>query len=285
MAKAIEMSVVALRTRFAEQLACRPLAGGYYPVPVPMKCASHGQAGDGRTIASQPVGSPIHMDACNSASQLLLCQLADSAFPSGGFAHSGGLEAAWQSGRVTPDSLEPFVLAQLQQSASAALPFVAAAYREPLKLAQWDAQCDAFLNNHVANRASRAQGQAFLMAASRAFAVDELTQLGVVVRSSRMAGHIAPVFGATCKALLLTEVSTLRLFLFLALRGQMSAAVRLGIIGPLAGQAMQFRLSPHAEALISCALHTPVEEAAQTAPLLDILQGAQDRLYSRLFQS
>ncbi|MDB5298917.1 MAG: ureF [Phycisphaerales bacterium] len=250
-----------------------------------MKCASYGQAGGSRAVASQRIVDLINMDACNPAPQLLLCQLADSTFPSGGFAHSGGLEAAWQQGRVTAESLQGFVLAHLQQTASAAMPFVAAAYREPRQLAQWDAQCGAFLNNHVANRASRAQGQAFLMAATRAFAVEEVTRLGAEVRSLRMAGHLAPVFGAACKALSLDEIATLRLFLFLSLRGQVSAAVRLGVIGPLAGQAMQFRLSPLAERLISGAQHTSVDEAAQTAPLLDILQGAQDRLYSRLFQS
>ena len=33
-------------------------------------------------------------------SDWLFWQLADSAFPTGGFAHSWGLEAAWQSGEV-----------------------------------------------------------------------------------------------------------------------------------------------------------------------------------------
>lgn len=216
---------------------------------------------------------------------MLLCQLADSAFPSGGFAHSGGLEAAWQQGRVTPESLEAYLLTQLHQTASAIMPFVAAAYREPQSLAAFDADCDSRLNNHVANRASRAQGQAFLLAATRAFAMQELTDLGTQVRSARLVGHLAPIFGAVCRALLLAEIPTLRLFLFLSLRGQVSAAVRLGLIGPLAGQGMQFRLSPHAESLVALAARTSVDDAAQTAPLLDILQGAQDRLYSRLFQS
>ncbi|HWE95103.1 MAG TPA: urease accessory UreF family protein [Tepidisphaeraceae bacterium] len=225
------------------------------------------------------------MEECNSVSQLLLCQLADSAFPSGGFAHSGGLEAAWQQGRVTPESLEGFLSTQLHQTASAVMPFVAAAYREPRSLAAFDADCDSRLNNHVANRASRAQGQAFLLAATRAFAMQELTNLGTQVRSARLAGHLATIFGAVCRALLLDEISTLRLFLFLSLRGQVSAAVRLGLIGPLAGQGMQFRLSPDAESLVALAARTSVDDAAQTAPLLDILQGAQDRLYSRLFQS
>jgi urease accessory protein UreF len=32
-------------------------------------------------------------------------------------------------------------------------------------------------------------------------------------------------------------------------------------------------------------MHLSLNQIAQTAPLLDLWQGAQDRLYSRLFQS
>ena len=46
----------------------------------------------------------------------LLWQLADSAFPTGGFAHSGGLEAAWQHGEVrNRNDLSTFIEAGLSQ--------------------------------------------------------------------------------------------------------------------------------------------------------------------------
>ena len=60
----------------------------------------------------------------------LFWQLADSAFPTGGFAHSGGLEAAWQHGEVANrGELVSFIEASLHQLGHAALPFVTAAYR------------------------------------------------------------------------------------------------------------------------------------------------------------
>src|ERR1700733_9793520 len=105
-----------------------------------------------------------------AASDWLICQLSDSAFPAGGFAHSGGLEAAWQHGRVSAgESLEGLIRCQLQQISRAAVPFVAAAHADPRRLLELDSTCEALLSNHVANRASRAQGQAFLLASSRIF--------------------------------------------------------------------------------------------------------------------
>ena len=93
------------------------------------------------------------------------------------------------------------------------------------------------------------------------------------------------MFGVASGAMGLCDRRTARLFLFFALRGQVSAAVRLGIVGPLEAQAVQHSLSRKAERLADAALSILPDDAAQTAPLLELWQGAQDRLYSRLFQS
>jgi urease accessory protein len=77
----------------------------------------------------------------------------------------------------------------------------------------------------------------------------------------------------------------MRLFFFLHLRGLVAAAIRLGIVGPMEGQALQHRLSAVAEEVLAQCGKLTIGEAAQTAPLLEIWQGTQDRLYSRLFQS
>ena len=101
---------------------------------------------------------------------LLLWQLADSAFPAGGFAHSAGLEAAMQHREVTcRDDLEAFTCAVIRQAGYSALPLVTAAHANPRGLVELDALCDAFLSNPVANRASRTQGRACLTACARSF--------------------------------------------------------------------------------------------------------------------
>jgi len=48
---------------------------------------------------------------------------------------------------------------------------------------------------------------------------------------------------------------------------------------------LQHRLAPLAAEVVARCEHLSVDDLAQTAPLLDLWQGAQDRLYSRLFQS
>src|SRR5450631_1735337 len=96
-----------------------------------------------------------------------LLQLADSAFPIGGFAHSGGLEAASQAG-LAPD-LRAFVREALWQAGLSALPLVRAAFEEPAALPGFDARAEAFLANHVATRASRTQGRAFHSTCARVF--------------------------------------------------------------------------------------------------------------------
>ncbi|MFP2912429.1 urease accessory protein UreF, partial [Pyxidicoccus sp. 3LFB2] len=56
-------------------------------------------------------------------------QLADSGFPTGGFAHSGGLEAAVQAGEVRGASeLRRFVRELLWQAGHGALPLLGAAH-------------------------------------------------------------------------------------------------------------------------------------------------------------
>ena len=207
----------------------------------------------------------------------LVWQLADSAFPTGGFAHSSGLEAAWQHGEVRNRSeLKEWLAASLRQIACAVLPLVNVGHSEPERLEELDQICDAFTSNHVANRASRSQGKALLAAAERVFA-----------RPARRVsfGHLAPAFGVVMRDLGLAREEALRLFVFLHLRGVIGSAVRLNIVGPMEGQTIQHQLVELAEKTVEEGLAVALEDLAQTAPLLELWQGSQDRLYSRLFQS
>jgi urease accessory protein len=214
----------------------------------------------------------------------LVLQLSDATFPSGGFAHSGGLEAAMQAGAlVAPGSLERFLDDALWQAGHMTLPFVAAAHDLPARLPELDRAHDAALVNRVLNRASRSQGRAHLGACLRSFGGSRLHDLRDVARHGPR--HLAPVFGASLRALGVERDATLRLHLHATARGLVSAAVRLALVGPSEGQRLHAAAAPTLSAVLrECSERTSVTQT-QTAPLHDLLAGGHELLYSRLFAS
>jgi urease accessory protein len=214
----------------------------------------------------------------------LLWQLADSAFPTGGFVHSGGLEAAWQQGEVrNREELREFLEASLDQLGHATVPIVVAAHSGPGRLEEIDRLCDAFTSNHVANRASRLQGHALRLVVTRILGTGDEHRFQEIEALSM--GHLAPIFGGLFGALGITRDTTIRLFVFSQIRSTLGAAVRLNIVGPMESQRLLHELGPRAHGLSTTCAGLSLDDLAQTAPLLDLWQGAQDRLYSRLFQS
>jgi urease accessory protein len=214
----------------------------------------------------------------------LVLQLADATFPSGGFAHSGGLEATMQAGGLAaPGALERFIDDAIWQAGHMTLPFVAAAHDDPGRLAGLDLAHDAALVNRVLNRASRSQGRAHLGACVRSFGGTRLHALREAARDGPR--HLAPVFGASLAALGVERDATLRLHLHGTLRGLVSAAVRLALVGPAEGQRLHAAGRPTLDAVLrECSAHE-VTAQTQTAPLHDLLAGGHELLYSRLFAS
>lgn len=204
----------------------------------------------------------------------IVLQLADSAFPTGGFAHSGGLEAHVQADELA--SLERFCRELIDQTAHGSLPIVGAAHDDPTRLGELDAFSRATLWSHVASRASRIQGRALLDVAHRSFGVAKVTGID---------GHLAPVFGYVTRSLGVERDEALATFLHLALRGALSAAVRLGCAGPSEAQSLHRHLHPALDVALTRARTLGLDDVAQTSPLIELIQTTQDRLYSRLFQS
>jgi urease accessory protein len=213
----------------------------------------------------------------------IIWQLLDSAFPSGAFAHSAGLESAWQQGLI--DDVAEVAEAFLMQQARGPAVLTVATCRSPRRFAELDELAEAMLANHVANRASRAQGAALAHAAARTFGQPPLLKLAEQIGAGRSKGHAAPALGAIIAALGLSPEQASRAAIFLAMRGLLSAAVRLGALGAFEAQALQRSLADSAGRAAKLALAIDPQNAAQTAPVWDLLQQTHDRLYSRLFQS
>lgn len=214
----------------------------------------------------------------------LAWQVVDSAFPTGAFAHSYGLESAWQHGEVDDAAaLRRFLRAAILQTGLGVLPLANDAYDDPSRVVRLDAVADAFLLNPVANRASRVHGRALLATAMRVWPSEALE--AVRRAADGRSAHVAPVSGAVFRVLGLSRRTAQRVILFGGARGVLSAAVRLGIAGGYEAQRLQSDCAPWLEHVLGRCGQLGVEDLAQPAPDLDLLQAAHGRLYSRLFQS
>ena len=217
-------------------------------------------------------------------SDWLTWQVVDSAFPTGAFAHSWGLESAWQHGEIDgAAALQRFVEDSVQQAGHAVLPLVNAAYDDPGRLEALDEIADAFLINAVANRASRIQGRALAATAEHVWPSPAIERLHTRVEAT--CAHVAPVSGAVFRTIGLARGAAQRVILFGTARGVHSAAVRLGITGSYEAQRLQHGCVPWLERVAGECADLDAGDLAQTAPLIDMLQAGHDRLYSRLFQS
>src|SRR5215207_450299 len=90
----------------------------------------------------------LRVQGCIMELDYLIWQLCDSAFPTGGFAHSSGLEAAWQQGEVRDGpELQSWLETSLRQLGRSAVPFVRASRATLGVFEPLDAWADALLLN------------------------------------------------------------------------------------------------------------------------------------------
>ncbi|KAM7209232.1 putative urease accessory protein UreF-like [Naviculisporaceae sp. PSN 640] len=270
------------------------------------------------STSPSPSPSPI----ISSPSNHFLYLLSDSALPLGSFAFSSGLESylAHAKSLSTPSSFASFLPLSLSSYASTSLPFVLAAYRDPTRLPELDDTLDATIICTVGRRASVAQGRALLSIWDRAFASTitssspsspsssplkafsaQLKKQTTTYSSSptshntqpqdddppQISAHLAPLFGAIGNIAGLTAEQTAYTFMLGHIKALVSAAVRAGMFGPY--QAQKTLAGPGVQELTAAMIqrewNTPVEEAGQTVPVMDLWFGRHEVLYSRIFNS
>ncbi|KAA0048064.1 lon protease-like protein 1 [Cucumis melo var. makuwa] len=207
-------------------------------------------------------------------------QLLDSILPTGGFAHSFGLEAAIQAQIVSsPEDLKTFVIHLLDNTGSLFLPFVYSATLSP-DFETWkknDRLLDAILTNEVSRKASVTQGSALMRVSAIVFS--EISSLKAMREhlygTGTVSFHHAPIFGLICGLLGWDGTMSQRAYLFITLRDVISAATRLNLVGPLGAAVLQHQLAQVAENVLKRWMNRPVEEACQAVPLLETVCESQ----------
>ncbi|MQA79897.1 MAG: urease accessory protein UreF [Streptosporangiales bacterium] len=226
------------------------------------------------------------------ASAVALLMLADSRLPSGGHAHSGGVEPAMTTGTVRDlDDLDVFLRGRLRTVGTVSAAVAAATCHRLPRLASdelWrrlDAETDARTASPAQRAASRHQGRALLRTGCVAWPARSLTSLAAYAADP----HHAVVLGAVGAAAGCPPAGVARVAAYLAVSGPASAALRLRGLDPLAVQALLATLAGPIEnvaAAVAAAAAAPLDDLpCPTAPRLDLLAEIHRCTEVRLFAS
>lgn len=227
----------------------------------------------------------------DSPQLLMLLQWMDSAFPTGTFAHSGGLETYTQAEIVrTPADLAQLIAVKLAAAASTDLIIVhtamsAAAAEDHAQIADLDSLCSASKLARETREASEKIGRRMLASILNLVDAPLLHHYHSEVASGRCTGHHAVVHGVACAALGIPPRAALLAFGYALASNQSAAALKLIRIGQTQAQAVLGASGAAIEAAVEAALSRTLDDFSSFTPALDIRAAQHEHLFRRLFIS
>lgn len=235
-------------------------------------------------------------EANSSVARLLVSlQLSDSAFPSGFYTMSHGLEGFHQQGLVDPDSvgdvLEDLLVATVGPGDATALARAhgAASRRDWHEVADIDRLLFASKLNSELRVASTRSGRQLADLAAETFAGtlggDDIAAWAAMIKAKQSPG-CQPVVTAVCYAATgvpVEEAVASDLFAFAV--SFAGAALRMRLTDHRGCQVLLRRVQPLIESVAADAVVRPVADIGGFAPVGDIMSAGHERAEARLFTS
>jgi len=223
---------------------------------------------------------------------LSLLHFADSAFPTGGYAHSFGLETYCQAGLVRGrEDLERFLVAQIEGSAgpcdaTAAVSVLRCAARDDLQACRdVDATLEAMKPVREFRDASRQMGRQVLRVAAALTGESRLVRYAADVDKGLAPGHHAVAFGLLAAALGWEPEASATAYLYSAAALLVGAALRLLSMGQMEGQRVLWALHPVIERAAREAATRDAGDLWSFAPGIELAGIRHASLEMRLFRS
>jgi urease accessory protein len=226
----------------------------------------------------------------NGCPDFRLLQITDSAFPLGSFAFSYGLESTAKLGLIKNIAdFKKYLLNVLSQISCSEMPFVNSCYKceveEDEILAEIFRRIDAFVTIPCVRKGSITQGRSLLQAVKSVYPEHHFHEVIHWLQQNSLSPHYSAVFGIVARTIGLTHTETLSAYAYIALRDQVSAAVRLGLLGPNEAQGILRDTLAHAHTNISRVMDLEYHQAFKVVVALEIAQAHHPKLYSHLFQN
>ena len=236
------------------------------------------------TEGGPPADRDISVSA-DTAALLTALQFSDSAFPSGGFAFSWGLEGLQADGLAgSAEDVAEIAAEQLRQrwaTMDKILLARAHAASGPDELAGIDVAAEVACTSGQLRSGSRRAGRALIGMAARLGYPGALSYRAVVTADERL-GHLPVVQGLVFREAGLDGPTAQVLSAWSLLNGLTSAAIRLGLIGHVDAQHLMITLRPVVAAVVDGETDLGCPLSSFT-PLLDIAVSRRDSRDLNLF--
>lgn len=221
----------------------------------------------------------------NDTKLLNYIHFADSAWPVGSFAYSSGLEAMTKFGQLGSISdLERYLDSSLDQWLHFDIQILYSLFSEKEFV-------EAMELYHISTRtpsirkAAETQGRTWMRLLEVTHREVDIEEIKTLFRQHQIKPYFIGVYALVMKALNYNVEETSDLYLYTLQRDQISAAIRLGLLGPSSAHAMLSHSLKKISYKYNKTKTYHYTQAMRILPVSDVAQIAHANLYSKLFRN